>query len=208
MKKIIINGGEFYKLHRVYSATINFSANTQTALLNIKAGQLYRVESSLTTARYDLYNGVYLVSRGQSAVVLEDGKATYTARGYQDSTLYMRYAEAQTSVVVEVYEVTKYATFDEYFPYGAVTAIIGSNDYYKYLQPTMVSGKTYHYEFTPLYDGKFSLYDSDSTAIVTNQACTNGQTFSYDYTAVANDGYLKWRSFVNAVRVLIKANEV
>lgn len=206
MKKIIVNGGEFYKLYQVYNATKNFSANAQTVLFNVRKDVIYRIEVDNTTDKFDLYNGQYLVRKEYSRLYVSNNKAIYTVRAYQDGVLYMRYANAMTGITITAYEVVKYDNFIV-TPNVATAFSLNWGLYFKYMQPVPEAGQTYHCKFTTNYNGQFALYGSDDTVLISPTACTEGQTFELDYTAVANDGYMRVRSYASGNPITVKINK-
>lgn len=206
MKKIIVNGGEFYKLYQVYNATKNFSANAQTALFNVRKDVIYRIEVGNTTDKFDLYNGQYLAQKAYSRLYVSNNKAIFTVRAYQNGTLCMRYANAMTGINIAAYEVEKYDNFIV-TPNIATAQSLKVGSYFIYMQPVPEAGQKYHCQFTTNYNGKFALYGSDNTVLISPTACTEGQTFELDYTAVANEGYLQVRSFASGNPITVKINK-
>ena len=206
MKKIIVNGGEFYKLYQVYSATKNFSANAQTALFNVRKDVIYRIEVDNTTDRFDLYNGQYLAQKTQGRLYVSNNKAIYTVRAYQNGTLYMRYANAMTGINIAAYEVEKYDKF-VVAPAQTTAYSLNNGSYFQYMQPVPEAGQKYHCKFTTNYNGQFALYSSNNAVLISPTACTEGQTFELDYTAVANNGYMQVRSFASGNPIAVKINK-
>lgn len=207
MKKIVIQGGEFYKLFEVYNETKNFTANTQVSLMDIQVGKLYRVEVSNTTDRFSLYNGAYLVQANYGGMLVENGKAVYTIRPYQNGTLYMRYTDGASNVNVVIYEVSKYGKMKFVPSLASAQSIIGQASAYLYNQPVPVSGKTYHIEMEFQYSGNFALYGSNSTALISPRSVSVGTIITYDYTAVANNGYVQVRTYAAGNVINITVNE-
>lgn len=206
MKKIIVNGGEFYKLYQVYSATKNFSANAQTALFNVRKDVIYRIEVDNTTDKFDLYNGQYLENKAASRLYVSNNKAIFTVRAYQNGTLYMRYANAMTGINIVAYEVEKYDKF-VVTPNVAIAYSLNWGSYFIYVQPVPEAGQTYHCQFTTNYNGQFALYGSNNAVLINPTTCTEGQTFELDYTAVADNGYMQVRSFASGNPIAVKINK-
>lgn len=208
MKKIVIQGGEFYKLFEVYNETKNFTENEQVPLMDIQVGKLYRVEVSNITDRFSLYNGKYLAYWNYGGMVVENGKAVYTVRPYQNGTLYMRYVNGASNVNVAIFEVLKYGKMKFVTEHTTPESLKGPVDAFEYTQPIPLSGKTYRIEMEFEYDGDFALYSPDNTVLIPQRRVSVGTIITYDYTAVANDAYALIRTFATDKVINITVNEI
>lgn len=208
MKKIVIQGGEFYKLFEVYNETKEFAANQQTALMDIQVGKLYRVEVSNITDRFSLYNGEYLAMINYGGLVVENGKAVYTVRAHKNGTLYMRYVNGASNVNVVIFEIQKYGKFKYVSKLTTAEYILGEANAFLYVQPIPVSGKTYHIEIEFKYDGDFALYGSDNVLLIPIRNVSVGTIITYDYTAVNDNGYVQVRMFGEGKAINITVNEI
>ena len=210
MKKIVINGGNFYKLYQVYTVTRNFSANTATALLDgTTEGTIYRFEVSNTSDSFTLHNGSQTIAGGTNSggPVVEGGNAVYIARMKSDNSVSIRFASAVSNVTVTIYEVFKYGDFMFKATSTTGNSLKGYSSCNEYLQPVPKSGDVYHFEFTPQYDGYFHLYGSDNTVLIDKTACTSGQKITYNYTAVSDGGYVQIRTYETDALVKVVVNK-
>lgn len=197
MKKIIVNGGEFYKLYPVSNITADFGASTLVDIATVTSGKIYRIEIRGSYLQPTIYGGGnYYAKEAYTQRYVVDDAVIYTIRCEHTGTLQMRFPSAQGGVNVKVYEYSKFEYVKFKMPLSTANEVSGSDSCNVFLMPTLVSGTTYKMVVQPLWTGFVQVYGSDNTSILDKTACTSGDVFEINYACGANNGYPKIRSFV------------
>ena len=160
MKKIIINGGEFYKAFLVANyENVSLSANTFMTLVEIpKPGTKYLFEITRTPqSDIAIYNGgAYIVTNPYNEC---ESPAKYTARiNSSGSPILIKSYNTAITISVAVYEIRSFVSVKIPIVGSSAYDFVGAEKASIYQFPILESGKTFKVKLTPLYSGAIAFY--------------------------------------------------
>jgi hypothetical protein len=206
MKKIVINGGDFYKAFLVASKqNVSLNANEFLTLVNNpKSDTIYLFEVTRTPeSDIEIHNGAYIVYNKERDF---ESPARYTARVNNPANpIMIKSMGYAITISVDVYEIKEFVPVKCYIPGTNAYDFINDLEASSFQFPIFQSGKKYEVKLTPLYSGKVAYYQGGLQ--YQNDNAVENETYVFQYTATSADNpYL--RDWVGGHQLYVEINEV
>ena len=206
MKKIVVNGGNFYEAFLVAKfENVSLAANTFMTLVDTPNSDYLYLFEVTRTPQSDLaiHNGKYVVTN-QSGEYAEN--ENYSCRVYSTSSpILLKSFNTGITISVNVYQCKKYVPVRLPITGSSAYDYIGSEKATIYQFPLFESGKTYSVKVTTLYSGHFAFYQDGLR--YENENAVENTTYSFEYTATGSGTpYIRdWSNNTN--HILLEINE-
>lgn len=207
MKKIIIQGGNFYELFKIKSyRNVSMSAGTFIELLSasdVDITKIYMLKVKCTNENVlKVYNEPSYVARSND-MYGTDYTLTFKC-GTLNKALKAKFTNHDVADF-DLYEVKKYTEVFIYIDGTVLFDPIHSEQVSLNQFPSISSGKKYHFIVRPLYSGNFTIYQNN-TSVKDLTGVVPGQTYEFDITSAGTS--FTYRTFEAGRSVWVSINEV
>lgn len=208
MKKIIIQGGNFYELFKIKSyRNVSMSAGTFIELLSasdVDITKIYMLKVKCTNEnQLFVYNNPSYIAKSNDRYGT-DYSLTFKC-GTLNKPLLAKFVNTDDAVDFDLYEVKKYTEVSIYAGNTVAFDPINTNQVCLNQFPSISSGKKYHFKVRPLYSGNFAIYQNN-TIVKDLTGVVSEQTYEFDITS-AGTSFI-YRTWTAGTSVWISINEV